>query len=288
MMNSAPDYFEPLVGWRAWTVRDNRLHAISMMTEWMPYARIQAIHENSIWPFDDDSKPGESCECELCGIYAYRTEAEIRERLLCYGYMGSFVIGRVSLWGRVAIHAHGYRAQYAYPLELLYAEGCDGSAVAKTYGIPYNEDLSWKSDVPNESSSWNHWWYQSPPVMWSGLSRIGFPFTNPNQWSSRYLLRPDDHRMIIRPETKDPLDLELPGLPVRMIPPKIDLAKRYQMASGVWVHRDRIAEPEDDDYFWVPIHGPVINGTPPEVTTKTGLTFTPRYSSVIVSVDWAE
>ena len=31
--------------------------------------------------------------------------------------------GRVSLWGRIVEHKHGYRAQFAYPLDLVLAGG---------------------------------------------------------------------------------------------------------------------------------------------------------------------
>ena len=60
-----------------------------------------------------------------CGIYALRT-CELAERLLSGLRLPSprpVVIGRVSLWGRVFENTDGWRAQYAYPYELLVVGG---------------------------------------------------------------------------------------------------------------------------------------------------------------------
>ena len=64
-----------------------------------------------------------------CGIYAVRTR-ELAERLLADLRLPAprpVVVGRVSLWGRVFENTHGWRAQFAYPYELLVLGGDDGT-----------------------------------------------------------------------------------------------------------------------------------------------------------------
>lgn len=58
---------------------------------------------------DAHDSPGESCKC---GIYAVADPAP------CASYPIS-VLGRVALWGKVVPGDKGWRAEYAYPLELF-------------------------------------------------------------------------------------------------------------------------------------------------------------------------
>jgi hypothetical protein len=77
-----------------------------------------------------------------CGIYALRTQ-ELAEDLL-RRYVGvkqrygrddelpppprparPIALGRVSLWGRILEREHGFRAQYAYPYEVVLLGGDD-------------------------------------------------------------------------------------------------------------------------------------------------------------------
>lgn len=46
------------------------------------------------------------------------------------------IIGRVALWGTVVEHSHGYRAQFAYPLELWVLNDEIAEHLAATYNIP--------------------------------------------------------------------------------------------------------------------------------------------------------
>lgn len=45
------------------------------------------------------------------------------------------VIGKVALWGSVVEHEHGYRARYAYPLELWCGDEARAKALEKHYGV---------------------------------------------------------------------------------------------------------------------------------------------------------
>jgi hypothetical protein len=82
------------------------------------------------------------------GVYAFKNERT------CLAYitpsvgsdMGDFVIGQVSLWGRVIEHQGGYRAQYAYPRCFCSAYGHvthgDILALARTYGVEVNPEAN--------------------------------------------------------------------------------------------------------------------------------------------------
>jgi hypothetical protein len=70
-------------------------------------------------------------DCQ-CGFYATK---EPDEQWATY----SVVYGKVALWGRVIEHERGYRAQYAYPLELWVYP--DYQCVKlRDYGVPTHEE----------------------------------------------------------------------------------------------------------------------------------------------------
>lgn len=88
----------------------------------------EALGGHLIPPADlSHDPPNENC---TCGIYAVRTEellefkrmatlpAVIRPADTAFSSPDSAVIGKVALWGKVIEHALGFRAEYAYPLEL--------------------------------------------------------------------------------------------------------------------------------------------------------------------------
>lgn len=69
--------------------------------------------------------PGEGC---TCGIYAYK---DMRFVLTHESYIGM----RLALWGVVYEHTEGYRAQFAYPLD-LYTCHAPYTEALKRYGVP--------------------------------------------------------------------------------------------------------------------------------------------------------
>ena len=74
-------------------------------------------------------QPGHSC-----GIYAARDRADVEAMLRQLGEVGptfhrlAAAIGRVSLWGRVIENTGGWRAQFAYPYDLVLFGGDEGLA----------------------------------------------------------------------------------------------------------------------------------------------------------------
>ncbi len=84
---------------------------------WRPGRSLRAV-----CPGSGHAAPDEGCGC---GIYGSETLDALRAHPLCLA-PGALVVGRVALWGKVVADAHGYRGEYAYPLELsLVGESVD-------------------------------------------------------------------------------------------------------------------------------------------------------------------
>lgn len=139
----------------SWLLPQNSSGYVVGVRGWYFYSeRLQSLCHDSLWPI------GLPFECEVpllngygatyadikenrngydrrVGIFAFKT----LEQTLDSGFLQHFV-GKVALWGEVAEHEKGYRAQYAYPLTLIEARGRHGShkgglEVAKLYGCNY-------------------------------------------------------------------------------------------------------------------------------------------------------
>ena len=125
-MSGAPDYVEPLVGWRVWFAVEaggkTRLSSVFYEMVWPTREPLAAACLRSRFlrrrpPQGDHAAPAASCGC---GIYAaslqrageYLTGPRASGRAMCP------VIGRVALWGSVVECAHGWRASLAYPAQL--------------------------------------------------------------------------------------------------------------------------------------------------------------------------
>jgi hypothetical protein len=117
MSGRAPDYAEPVDGWRTWLVDDSR-----------DEARLMSVVRQAEWPVGEPTvaacpwvgfahrPPGPGCRC---GIYAARNV----DQAAFYAGLPSrsetpLAIGLVSLWGTVVEAEEGWRASSAYPLVL--------------------------------------------------------------------------------------------------------------------------------------------------------------------------
>jgi hypothetical protein len=120
-------YLEPLLAWRFWRIR--RLETLGSARPlrlaaagrrgipkfWEPRQENRAVCSN---PSASHEAPWPTCRC---GIYGFR-DRELAERALyrfSRGKLANWAFGRVCLWGAVVEHQHGWRAQYAYPYELV-------------------------------------------------------------------------------------------------------------------------------------------------------------------------
>lgn len=126
---------EAIVAWRAWEVVDfvfrggateKRLAPYTAHMPWEPMERMEAICTSG----GHHEAPWQTCSC---GIWA------VRDRETAEG-VGPEVIGSVYLWGRVLEFEKGYRAQYAYPKELVAPDQETADDLARTYGIPTSVD----------------------------------------------------------------------------------------------------------------------------------------------------
>jgi len=139
----APDFVEPVCGWRTWLVVQGydgvRLASVSFPALWPRRQRLCAqcgrgFHNGSGPPLRAEHRaPALDCSC---GIYAARTlnrAAQIADCATarfrdCLGrpVLGA-ALGLVSLWGTVVECAQGWRATYAYPARLHVIEPSGGS-----------------------------------------------------------------------------------------------------------------------------------------------------------------
>ena len=128
---------EPLRGWRAWRVVDGR-DGPTLASWWC----------STLWPTRRELEAGcfmhghRPAAHHICGIHAF----EARKDALAYAHAdpGSSIfaralvgiaIGRVSGWGQVVRHTHGWRSQYAYPFDLYLVAG--GRALARSLADRY-------------------------------------------------------------------------------------------------------------------------------------------------------
>ena len=168
-MTLAPDYIEPVVGWRSWLVvregEDFWLRSVVYDALWVPRKALIArcLHRRLVpWRKRTEHVPP-ARECE-CGVYAARTP----DGALPYIDRGGWgdaqgvhrVIGTVSLWGRVVECERGWRASRAYPKAIyvpatrapfwLGVENADVIALALTdYDVPV-ELLDREASGPDE------------------------------------------------------------------------------------------------------------------------------------------
>jgi hypothetical protein len=133
----APDYSDPVLGWRVWRVVKCRgqylLGSLFNNVAWFPETRLdahcfQAIHVRG------HVSPDLKCRC---GIYAAHHD-NLEWASLSHRSLKRLVIGRVHLWGTVIEAEHGWRATYAYP-ERIFIPRVNGQFSDEDFRI--TEDL---------------------------------------------------------------------------------------------------------------------------------------------------
>jgi hypothetical protein len=132
-MLAAPDYIEPVIGWRAWAVVKNkhelRLRSVLFDTVWPPGAELTA-RCNHWWPprfwrqwQHKRAHAAPEWDCN-CGIHAATDLDDAAKYLYLYDDIRQprllhRVLGTVSMWGSVIEASHGWRGQFAYPDRLF-------------------------------------------------------------------------------------------------------------------------------------------------------------------------
>ena len=126
-----PDYTHYLTGYRAWRVLGSK--------------RLWSLGQSFSWPA---MKPFEASCCEVkdhecpnlicgCGIWAFREIEVLVDALEDYDEEKT-IIGTVALWGNVVETEKGWRAQFAYPLE-LWLKNPNQEPIASRYGCRVRE-----------------------------------------------------------------------------------------------------------------------------------------------------
>ena len=128
-----PDAITPILGWRVWRPDGQGRQLCSLIGQPWPI-RAPLTTAEPIDGADFVHPQGASA-----GIHALRRLSHV-SAIPMFSHVSAmpWVVGRVALWGRVAIHALGYRAEQAYPVALI--SFGDQSPVVESlafrYGIP--------------------------------------------------------------------------------------------------------------------------------------------------------
>jgi hypothetical protein len=130
-MIAVPDYVEPVVGWRSWTLARTpdgfRLRSVIFGTLWEPRHELEAEclarpRRRLLHPWHrEPPHEGPSRNCD-CGIYAADTAERagmyLDDRATPWSALNR-VIGLVALWGNVVQCDTGWRASRAYPVRVF-------------------------------------------------------------------------------------------------------------------------------------------------------------------------
>ena len=126
---TAPDFFEPLIGYRAWHL--NKLGelvpwSLSGAGAWLPGVNTAVCHAAK-----SHHPPAADC---MCGLYAL---ASARDRRL-HG-CDDQIVGAVAAWGDIELHRTGFRAEHAAVVALAEPVDCDyerALRAAARYEVP--------------------------------------------------------------------------------------------------------------------------------------------------------
>jgi hypothetical protein len=119
---AAPDLAAAVVAFRSWRLAGGRLMSPFIPCRWqgrvmhaMCFDANRALTRGVGWLDEPHRSPHEACQC---GIYAYHTPGPrswFGEAYWCEGV--------VSAWGRLVVHADGFRAEHARVEALAVPEG---------------------------------------------------------------------------------------------------------------------------------------------------------------------
>ena len=117
---TVPDYISPVVGCRVWRWDAAGLRSLNGKP-WLPGTPFSAACELAMSRTLVPGAEQQHAEHEApqlrctCGVYAARSIQHLRT----FGYMRFGIYGEVWLWGTVVEHEQGWRAQHAYPKNLV-------------------------------------------------------------------------------------------------------------------------------------------------------------------------
>jgi hypothetical protein len=122
----APDLIAPVVAFRLWRLRDGTLHSAWAPDAWPSATMTARCHAGAAPPHD---------RC-TCGVHAWHSQVPFTAT----NPVRDLVAGAVVVWGRVAVHDTGLRAQHARIVALARPLGRRKRAaveeVAARLGVP--------------------------------------------------------------------------------------------------------------------------------------------------------
>ena len=131
-MSGAPDLAAPVVGFRAWRLGRDRLLSPYIPCRWEGrtmhaecYDANRSLTRGQGWLDEPHASPDPRCQC---GIYAYH-----RPGLRAYYGEWAWAEGIITAWGRIEVHADGFRAEHAR-IEALARPDLDTPAVRAAIG----------------------------------------------------------------------------------------------------------------------------------------------------------
>ncbi len=141
MSTAAPDLATPVVGFRAWRLGRDRLLSPYIPCRWEGrtmhaecYDANRSLLRGEGWLKTPHASPHPGCQC---GIYAYH-----RPGLRAYYGEWAWAEGVITAWGRIEVHADGFRAEHAR-IEVLARPDLDTppvratiEQVARDLGVP--------------------------------------------------------------------------------------------------------------------------------------------------------
>lgn len=130
-----------IVGVRGWLIIDESLSSLCKFCLWPVGHPLEC--ETPLLKGEGASYDTRKHSSKRVGIFAFKNSFQLSRCCLGFCYCGE-----VALWGEIAEHEWGYRAQYAYPLTLIQSRGgnpsCRGRGLdlAKRYGCKYLGEYS--------------------------------------------------------------------------------------------------------------------------------------------------
>lgn len=174
---------------------------------YVPFGKISRLWIPNVVSDEKPTAPGERCSC---GIYSTNSLDTARHYVTNapghpspadpLGNHGVGILGRVALWGRVVVHADGYRAQYAYPQSFFTDDQSVREALAKynvpilsTKELPQSDDAASRM-TPASQTVWNRMVAQQGMISAAqAATMVGAPGPVPGQmpafssgWMSPY------------------------------------------------------------------------------------------------------
>lgn len=142
---------EPVVGWRHWGILGRAICSCIQHDLWVPNQRFETVcrwnpYESRMDPDGDTGWSDARIHGKVknpghhCGVHAWKDgdRGEVEPSMHSHE---TFVVGKVSLWGRVYEHQRGYRGEFAYPAEFhIHPETSPRvRGILAQYGVPIIE-----------------------------------------------------------------------------------------------------------------------------------------------------